>query len=144
VLVATVTVPGMLWPGTAQSYEYEPAVANVYRNVSCCSREPELNTPVLEVTVCVLESWFVQQTVDPGVIVTDWGENANPLIETSASPCTQPPCARASEPKPITIAAAIPQAPVRAASAFMPAITALPPRRFPQAGTSDSAPNLDP
>ena len=104
-----------------------------------------MNTPVLEVTVCVYESWFVQQTVDPGAIVTDGGENANPLIETSVSPGTQPPCARASEPKPITIAAAIPQAPVRAASAFMPGTTAPSATAdFTGAGTSGLVPNLDP
>jgi hypothetical protein len=86
VLVATTTVPGMLCPEMSQSYANVPAAANVWRNASPWSSGPESNPGEFDVTVCVDESWFVQQTVDPGFTVTDCGEKANPLIETSVSP----------------------------------------------------------
>ena len=86
------TVPGMLWNGTEQSYAKEPSVPNVCRKDWPFSRGPESNSPgVFEVTVCVVASWFVQHTVVPGGTVTDAGEKAKPLIETSVSPASQGP-----------------------------------------------------
>jgi hypothetical protein len=44
--------------------------------------------PVSDVTVWPNASWFVQQTVCPGVIVTFEGWNENPAIETAMSPAS--------------------------------------------------------
>jgi hypothetical protein len=41
---------------------------------------------VSDVTVCAKLSSFVQQTVESGGTMTEEGEYANPLIETSVSP----------------------------------------------------------
>lgn len=45
-------------------------------------RLPDSNTPVSDVTVCVVESSFVHVTLAPLTIVSDDGLNARPFIET--------------------------------------------------------------
>jgi hypothetical protein len=66
----------------------EPSLENVWRKDSPFPSVPESNVrgASFEVAVCVTPSWFVQHTVEPGGTVTDAGEKAKPLIETSVSP----------------------------------------------------------
>ena len=47
---------------------------NCRRNTSFGPIEPESKLGESEVTVCEMTSWFVQQTVEPTVIVTWLGE----------------------------------------------------------------------
>ena len=101
----------------------DPADANWWRKVPSLSFVPSRRPATRRARVrAVLR--FVQQTVEPGATVTDAGEYEIPRSRPLYHPLDTRP-ARASEPKPITIAAAIPQAPVRAASAFMPGTTAV-------------------
>ena len=67
------TVPPMLC-GYEQWYGKDPAVVNCRRNTSFGPIEPESKPGASEVTVCEMTSWFVQQTVEPTVIVTWLGE----------------------------------------------------------------------
>ena len=53
-----------------------PGVLKVKLNVPPLDNVPLLKSPVSDVTVCDVESWFCQITVDPTVMVTDEGEKA--------------------------------------------------------------------
>jgi hypothetical protein len=97
-----------------------PAVGNTSRYDSSGPIGPDEKAPgMLEVTLCVSVSLFVQQTVVPGRIVTGSGEYVEFVIETFTSLAWQgsiaalawPPSANASPPQATQMA-------VRATSAF--------------------------
>jgi hypothetical protein len=85
----TVSVPLIRNPCTVQWYGKAPRVVNVMRKESPAASTPVLTVvPLSEVAECVVVvSLFVQQTVVPGVTVSDPGEYERPgPIETIASP----------------------------------------------------------
>jgi hypothetical protein len=97
-----------------QWYGYSPGSVKRKRNSSPCARFPESNTPVSEVTVCVIcrSSALVQQTVVPGGISTVGGWKLKLLIATTTSvswhepdgccaaePAETPACGISSAPK---------------------------------------------
>jgi hypothetical protein len=82
VAVSTTTAP-LMCGCTEQKYSYVPAVVKVKENFSAVSSAFDLNSWVLEVTVCGVSSWLIQVTVVPAFMVMRCGLKLNWSITIS-------------------------------------------------------------